>query len=328
LLSASLFVALALLPAYGGNDADVVRARDLCYRQQYDSALTVVRDRLQMDPSDPAGPYWEASVLQMLMYDSGNRLHAEAFYRASDRALELSRRRLRRNPRDARAHLYYGMAQLNRAYFLGWQQKSVSAFSTLLDVSRHVNAAAADPATAIDSRVGAGAVEFFRASADRYLLGAGLFGSRKRAVAMVKSAADQGTVLKPAAEFLLAYMLKESGDYDGAAMYCRRLLETYPGNRAALRLLRDTYLAEGRCSEAVATGELLEKSIPAAFPLNRYGISENWIICGKAYAQLGRRDSALARFDRIIAWEPFQSQVPWLPNYVREAKRWKRKLEG
>jgi hypothetical protein len=66
--------------------------------------------------------------------------------------------------------------------------------------------------------------------------------------------------------------------------------------------------------------------LPAAFLDNKYCVAENWIVCGKAYALIGKKEEARVRFDRVIAWEPYQASVPWLPHYVREAKQWRKKL--
>jgi len=121
-------------------------------------------------------------------------------------------------------------------------------------------------------------------------------------------------------------MLKEDGDCAGAVRYCRKLLDRYPDNRTALRLMRDAQYRGGMLSAALATGRRVEQEVLRATPGNRYALSENWVVCGKAFAQLGQTDSARVRFDRVIAWEQYADEVPWLPDYVREAKQWLKKL--
>jgi tetratricopeptide (TPR) repeat protein len=306
---------------------DVTRARDFTYRQQYDSALAITSAAIARDPSDPAGLYWQASLVQLLNYDSVDKSLADSFYALSDRAVALCRRNLQRNPDDAQAHFYLGMIQLNRATFLGWQQRPLPAFKVLFDVAPQLNAALAADPTLTDAQLGIGVVEYFKASANRYVLGLSLLGSKKKAFRLVTGVADRDGMMQSAAEFLLAYMLKEDGDCAGAARYCRKLLGKYPGNRTALRLLRDVQYRAGTRSAALATGRRVEQEVLAATPGNRYALSENWVVCGKAFARLGQNDSARARFDRVIALEPYADEVPWLPNYVREAKQWRKKLE-
>ena len=325
-LKSSLLLALAFTAAAGMDPADVTRARDFGYRQQYDSALAITSAAVARDPSDPAGLYWQASLVQLLNYDSVDKSLADSFHALSDRAVALCRRNLKRNPDDAQAHFYLGMIQLNRATFLGWQQRTLSAFKVLLDVAPQLNAAMADDSTLTDAQLGIGVVEYFKASANRYVLGLSLFGSKKKAFRLVTPVADQPGALQPAAQLLLAYMLKEDGDCSGAVRYCRKLLDRYPDNRTALRLMRDAQYSGGMLSAALATGRRVEQEVLRATPGNRYALSENWVVCGKAFARAGQKDSARVRFARVIAWEPYVGEVPWLATYVREAKQWRKKL--
>jgi tetratricopeptide (TPR) repeat protein len=325
-LKCSLLFGLAFTSAPAAPAGDLIRARDFCYRQEYDSALAVVRAMCRRDTTDPAPYYWQASITQLLIHDSGNKQLIDSFYVLSDRAVAKARDRLSRNSCDAQAHFYIGVTQLNRANLLAWQQRTLPAFKTLLGVMPQLRAALADDPTLSDAEFGIGVVEYFKANADRYVFGLGLLGSRKKAYQLVKTVADRECLLQPAAQFLHAYMLKEDGDYSGAVRSCQTLLLQYPCNRAALRLIRDAQYQGGMLSSAVATGRFLEQEVLRACPGSRYSLSENWIICGKAFAEAGQRDSARVRFDRVIAWEPYAGEVPWLANYVREARQWRKKL--
>ena len=60
--------------------ADVIRARDFGYRQQYDSALAITSAAIAGDPSDAAGYYWQAGIIQLLIYDSGRGGLADSFF--------------------------------------------------------------------------------------------------------------------------------------------------------------------------------------------------------------------------------------------------------
>jgi tetratricopeptide (TPR) repeat protein len=306
--------------------ADINRARDFGYRQQYDSALAITAAAIARDPSDPAGHYWQAAVLQLLINDSGRGGLADSFFALSDRAIALCRQRLAKDPNDAQANFYYGMTQMNRSSFLGWQQQSLSAFKVSLSVAPHLKAALARDSSLAEARLGLGMMDYFMAMSSRYTLGLRLAGSRKSAYAAIKPLADCSGPLKGAAQMMMAYMLKEDGDVDGAVGYCRRMLASYPGNRSTLRMMRDGFFKANRYAEAVQVGAEIDSALPKAFRDNKYGMAENWIVCGKAYAQMGQKEEARKRFDRVIAWEPYQANVPWLPRYVREAKQWRKKL--
>jgi tetratricopeptide (TPR) repeat protein len=326
-LKCSLLLGLAIASAQAAPSGGLIRARDFCYRQNYDSALAVVRAMSTSDTTDPAPYYWLASITQLLIYDSGNKRLIDSFYALSDKAIAKAQKRLGCNPRDAQAHFYIGVTQLNRANLLAWQQRTLPALRTLFAVTPQLRAALADDSTLADARFGIGVIEYFKANADRYVFGMGLLGSRQKAYQLVKAVADRECLLQPAARFLHGYMLKEDGDYVGAVRSCQNLLIQYPGNRTALRMMRDAQFKAGKFSDAVATGRIVEQEVLRACPGSRYALSENWIVCGKAFAGAGKNDSARVRFDRVIAWEPYAGEVPWLANYVREAKQWRKKLQ-
>lgn len=318
MLSASLIAGLLL--AAGPVDPYVL-ARDSGYAQDYAAAGRAIDRQRAIDPDDPAVSFWQAAMLQLQIYDLGNRALVDSFYRLSDRSVAASKKRLRENPDDARAHLYLGMTQLNRANCQSWQNSKLRAFMTMLGVPGRLNRCLESESTATDAMFGVGVIEYFKAAADRYLFGLGLIGSRERAYRMVRAAADSGGIFRPMAQFLLGFMLKEDGEYIEAVEVCRRLLQQYPGNRSARRLLRDVCLDMGDYHRALEIGIALEQEILAQNPDNRYGIAENRLKCGKAWIDAGEPDSARLCLDRIIAWEPYKREVPWLPSYIRDAKK-------
>ena len=315
----------AVASVFGNSAADIIEAQDLAYRQDYDSALAVTSTAIARDRSDPAGYYWRAAILQLLIDDSGRSGLADSFFALSDRAIVLCRQRLARNRNDAQAQLYYGMTQINRASFLGFQQRLVPAVRVLLDATSHLGAALALDSSLTDARFGLGMIEYFMAKSDQYLPGLRL-GSRMKAYSLIRPVADGTGPRKPAAEMVIAFMLKEDKHYDAALGYCRQVLTAYPANRSALRLMRDIFFDARRYADVVQVGAELDSSLLITFPANRYGRAQNWVVCGKAYALMGEKTRARELFNRVIAWEPYQADVPWLPQYVRQAKWWRARL--
>jgi tetratricopeptide (TPR) repeat protein len=325
-LNASLLLGLILAATRPTMTPDIIKARDLCYYQQYDSALALTSAVIARDSTDPMGYYWRADIIQLLIFDSGKGWLADSFYALSDRVVRLCQRRLAENPRDAQAHFYFGLMQLNRSSFLGWQHRTLTALRVLFDVTPHLKAALAIDSSLTDAKFGLGMIEYFKATSDRYTLGIRLFGSRTKAYATVRPLADRNGLLQPMAQVMLAYMLKADGDYDAALGYCRRLLAVYPGNRCVWRMTRDIQFEAGHYAAAVQVGAELDTVLPKAFPQEKYCVAENWVVCGKAYAQMGDKEEARERLDRVIAWERYQDDVPWLAHYVREAKQWRARL--
>lgn len=311
--------------ARAGATGEVRRAIELGYSQQYDSAWQVVAGVETGDSLAPLVAFWQAALVQMLLYDSGNPALIDSFYRASDRAVEVCRARLRRHPDDACAHMFHGLVQLNRANAQGWQREYLRALLTINSAVRSLSRAVQLDPDLADAWFGLGSIEYFRSVADRYVGGIGIFGSRAKAHRYISRArAGQGW-LETAGTFVLAYIQRDEGNPAVAVATCREVLAAYPGNRTGLKLLRDSHLSAGQYREALAVVRVLDSSITRAFPRNRYGLAENRLVAMKAWDGLGRSDSALCCAERIVAWERYGRETPWLANYVAEARRYRDK---
>jgi len=331
-VSAAFALALLLGAAQGGAASGVSgplarRIVDYSYRQEYDSAGAMVGGLIAGEPESPAGLFWQATLIQLLIYDSGNIGLADSFQALCDRTTALCVSRLRRSHDDAAAHFYLGMVRLNRARFEGWQQNNGAAFKTMLGVSSELRAALALDSSLVDAWFGLGMVEYFRSQSSRYTLGLHLLGSTKQAYKMVRRTAGSDGAFRPAAEFSLAYMMKQDGNYPEAESACKVLLAEYPGNRSATRMLRDAYYKQGDYARAVKLAPVVDSLIRSSFPGNLYGRAENWVVSARSWFELGQRDSARACVDRIIGLGPHEADVPWLPTYLRQARELKAKLE-
>lgn len=293
------------------------------YRQQYDSAAAMM---VRLEPGSPSACYWQACLTQMLIYDSGNSSLVDSFYRMTDATARVCREASRRDPEDPLPYFYLGIAELNRANLQSWQQRKLAAFRTLLRVTPNLSRARRLDGEMVDALFGLGVVEYFKASANRYVFGLKLFGSRTRAYDLLWEVQQRGRLLQPTAEFMLGFMMKEDRDFEGAVACCQRMLNAYPESRSARRLLRDIYLDMGDYDRALDVGHYLERDIREAWPENYYGMAENWLKLATAYELVGDRKWAKYYADLIISYEPWQDQIPWLPNYVREARALKLRL--
>ncbi len=265
--------------------------------------------------------------MQMLSYETGEKWALDSFYRLNARAETLCRRRLARHSRDAHGYLYLGLCRLSLANALGWERRRVQALQVLLGAAAPLEKARELDSTLRGVCYGLGMVEYFRSRADKYLLSLGILGSRDRALNLLRrAAADSGPCAAPA-RFALAWILGQEQEYEKALVSCHELLRSYPENRMVMRTMRDIRLRKADYDSVLAVGRRLQTSILRAFPRNRYYLAENWLVMAKAFRGLVMNDSCLRCLDKVIAWEQYQEEVPWLPVYVAEAKGLKRELQ-
>ncbi len=316
----------AVVYADPGITERLLNARDFCYHQKYSIARTEVLEIINQKDNEIPGLFWHSCLLQILIYDSGNTALIDSFYQVCDLVVERCEQKIKANPADAQSYLYLGLTLLNRANLLSWQNRKFNAFLILLKVPHYLNRALELNPQLSDAKFGLGVIEYFKATADRYCFGLGLLGRRDRAYRLMKTAQSEAKLLQPMSEFMLAFMYKEDRQYDLAVRWGELLLRRYPNNRAACRLLRDIYLDMGNFEQAIELGRKLERDIRNSFPENRYGRAENWLKLAYAWQRIGEPDSARLYVERIINWERYSGEVPWLSNYVREAKILKGKL--
>jgi hypothetical protein len=319
---------VAAAPAAPAPDSLLEAAVRAGYDQDYRQAMGLLAQVPAVGDAAPAVAFWRAALVQLLLYDSGDPVLADSFYRLSDRAAAAAESCLAAEPDNPAANVFLGMTQLNRANLQGWQQQRWQALRTMLGVERFFRRAYGLDSTLADARLGLGIIEYFKATVDRYLFGLKLFGSRDRAYRLLEGALTDDARLRDAGEFVLTYMRKEDGEYDLAAGHSLAILRRHPGNRTALRMLREVRLKAGDYRLVLMLGQHIEASIRASYPRNRYGLAENRIAMAKAWAGLGEPDSVVALCDSIIAWEPVQDSVPWLRSYVAEARSLRRRAGG
>ncbi len=312
---------MLLAGTVAGSALDALRAAgDRLYRQDYAEAESIAAVRLERDPDDPTGLLILANATRMLIYDSGDPALSDSFYRLCGRLEVSCRERLAAHPGDAWTRFCLGTSLLNQAEMLGWQQQYVAALLKTTAAPPLLKAALAADPSLVDCRLGLGVVEYFKAQSRRYTLGLPLFGSTRAATELVTSAATGGGALANAAWFALAFMAKQDGRPAEAVRRCEVLLVKFPGNRAALRLMRDALYDAGDYRRTLEVGAEVERSIRASYPHNLYGLTENWLKCGKARLALGQKSAAAADFRRILSHEHQKDEVPWLANYVAEAR--------
>lgn len=322
----SVLAALTGLSASSdGRETQLKLAVEACYRQQYDSAWQMLLP-LAADTTDPEPAFWQANLVQMLCYETGDKAMLDSFYRLISRAEALCRRRLQTCDKNARGHLYLGMCRLSLANSYAWERRLTRAFRALLGASAPLEAAARLDASLADACFGLGMIEYFRSRGDKYLLGLGILGKKDKAFGLLRRAASGSGPCASTARFSLAWTLGREGEYEKALSYCKDLLRVYPGNRTILRTLRDIRLQKGDYDSVLALGRMLEANITTAFPGNRYYLAENRLVMAKAFRRLAQPDSCLSYVNQVLAWEQYQDRVQWLPVYVAEAKGLKKSL--
>lgn len=172
--------------------------------------------------------------------------------------------RLRENPRDTVALYYKGMAHgLLAAYEATITRAFLAALSqSNKAVALHREVLKLDPDYA-DANLSIGLYNYVVGSLPLPVkviaaLG-GVRGSKKRGLALVAKAADEGRTAQDAARLLLIALYKREKRYADAMSYLETFTRQYPANYVARLELADTLVRLGRMEEGIARFEELTK---------------------------------------------------------------------
>ncbi|MFQ3640524.1 MAG: tetratricopeptide repeat protein, partial [Chloracidobacterium sp.] len=256
---------------------------DALYNLDYRGARDAFEQLTKLDPAHPAGyldiancmwaeKLYRARRLQATTY-AGTSFFADTketfdsdfdrrYREAITRAIEVADARLKENPRDTVALYYKGAAHgllgayeatITRAFLAALSQSNKS-------VALHREVLKLDPDYA-DANLSIGLYNYVVGSLPLpvKLLAAlgGVRGSRKRGLAQVAKAADEGRTARDAARLLLITLYKREKRYADALPYLEAFTRQYPANYVARLELADTLVRLGQTDAGIAVFEEL-----------------------------------------------------------------------
>lgn len=253
------------------------RAADELYNLDRERAMATYREAIAADPEDAsahrglAGALWMAETFRRgtMTVDSylGGVTRSNVklpppprdvtaeFDSTVDRAVELARKRVSANPRDADAHYQLGAAIALRASFAATILGSTrSAFGSAREAYKeHERVLELDPRRA-DAGLIVGTYRYVVAIMSlplRWMAHvAGFGGGREKGLRLVQGAADYAGENRTDARIALVLLYNRERRYDDAMRELDRLRDEYPRNRLLWLETGATLLRAGRTAEA------------------------------------------------------------------------------
>jgi tetratricopeptide (TPR) repeat protein len=307
------------------------KAADLIYNLDRDEAIKAYREAIAADPDDAAAYRGLATGLWLsITFRRGNMTvddyigrvtkpsgtpapapwdTAAAFNEAVEKAIELARKRIRANGRDAEAHYQLGAAVgLRASYTATVEGSALGAFRAAREAfNEHEEVLELDP-----KRKDAGLI----VGTYRYIVSAlalpvrlmayvvGFGGDKDRGLRMIEDAAAYNGDNREDARFALILLYNREKRYDEALVHLAGMRERYPRNRLAWLEGGSTALRAGRAAEA---NRLLDEGLTrfaADARPKMFGEDAIWYYKrGAARAAIGRNAESEADLRRALAVE-------------------------
>jgi hypothetical protein len=226
------------------------------YNLDYEAARKNFREIARLFPDHPAGPQFLAATLWAQTLNESRRLQSslyntESFYEQKEdkpdprlveefreltrTSAQLSKARLRRNPKDVEALYFLGATEgLKAAFATAVQRSFMSALSDgSSSVDRHREVLKLDP-NFHDAELTIGLYDYVVGSLPGpvKLLASmvGTRGSKKRGLLTLQRVVDQGSFARDDARALMIVLLKREKRYEEALAVSRELGTKYPRN--------------------------------------------------------------------------------------------------
>ena len=272
-----LMAPAASAPASQESQALRAKAAASLYNLDHDEAVAVFRQAVAADPEDAAAHRGLAASLWLsITYRRGNMTvddylgrvakptgpvvppspeTAAAFKATVERAIELARQRIARNPRDADAHYQLGAAVGLRASYTATVEASVAgAFRAAREAyDENEKVLSLDPSRK-DAGLIVGTYRYIVATLSLPLRWAayvaGFGGDSDRGLRLIEGAAEYGSDNQTDARFALLLLYNREKRYDDAMKLLAMLRAEYPRNRLLWLESGSTCLRAGRIADA------------------------------------------------------------------------------
>jgi tetratricopeptide (TPR) repeat protein len=272
-------IAAAAAPALANRESDALRARAASelYNMDREQAIATYQQAIAADPQDAAayrglaGAWWLHIAYRrgnMTVDDYLGRVGgssqtptpppaeaAAAFRQAIDKAVEIARRRISGDSRDADAHFQLGAALgLQASYIATIEQRTLAAFRSAREAYNEHERVLDLDARRKDAALVVGSYRYIvstlAAPARWVAYVAGLGGGKERGMSMVEEAAAYGGDNQTDARLALVLIYNRERRYDDALKQLSAVRMQYPRNRLVWLETGSTHLRAGRPAEA------------------------------------------------------------------------------
>jgi tetratricopeptide (TPR) repeat protein len=302
-------------------DSLIALVVDETITQRYDSALAHVEQIESIFPENPVGPFFHAAVLHSIMLDYEDYSKEKEFKRAVERTIALSKKLLRRDPRNAWGHFFLGGGLGYMAFYYGKQTRYVQAFQTGLESIAALERALEADSTLYDAYLGIGTYKYYRSRLARFLTWLPFVrDERAEGIRMVRLAVEKGKFARFPAINSLAWILAAEKRFDEANRLAREALAAYPSSRFFMWTVAATERLLGRWENSLEQYQRLLASFEKENRLRPYNELVIRTRMAECYFELGKWVESDEQRKLALA-------VPLSRKEKRRAKKYLQKLE-
>ena len=319
-------IAILCCTLYAGYEINPQDVQDLiqqglscAYVDEFDSARVYFDEIIVRYPENPAGYFFKAALLQLIMMDMCHFKHDKEY---------LLLMKQTRNKADAIlsqddnlwASFYLGSSYTYQAVYEGLQGNYFETFQLGVKGGKMLQDIIQRDSTFYDAYLGAGSYEYFWARAARYLPVLKLAGGNvEEAIRKLHVAAQKSLYSGPTANNSLTYIYGEEGMFEEADRHIATLLQHYPEGRTFIWNKAELEYKKENFHEAKSLYEELFDAYDRIATKNYANLAQCKLLIGKCHYELGDKQEAKQALKDVIGYKKFSDEYPKIKAYCREA---------
>lgn len=216
-------------------DELIRRGQERIYTLDFKTADAVFDSLIAMDPSHPRGYFFKgSSYFYQILSGHNTRMTGEEFEKWNDKTVEVAEQYATSAHQETEGDFYRGAAYGNSARYHAVHGEFVKAFYyAKRSKSLHEDVIEADPLY-YDAYLSIGMYNYYAAAAPRWMdaIGAlfGLSGDRATGIEQLEKTYRHGKIFNLEAQFFLANVYLEEGDYETSLKIFSQLVDRFRSN--------------------------------------------------------------------------------------------------
>ena len=292
---------------------------EFAYVEEFDSGKVYFDKIIELYPTNPAGYFFKAALLQVKMMDECHFADEKEYLTLVKQAIKYSEKILEEE-NNLWAKFYLGSSHTYRAVYEGLKNNYLETFKYGVKGGRILQDIIKEDSTFYDAYLGAGFFEYFWARAARYLPILKLMGGDvDEALRKLHIAAEKSLYSGPTTKNYLVFIYGEEGQYDKASNIVDSLLLKYPKSKTFLWSKANLEFKKKDYNMAADLYHDLFVRYDEHNSKNYANLAQCKLFIGKCFYELEEKESAREALKEVVGYKKFSDQYPQIKGYCREA---------
>ncbi len=285
------------IPSLDEIQKKAVIGRDLGFHRKYDQTIEYFKKISEETPHSPLGTFAQMTVWQARMLENYDFRFEKEYLEVSNKNQEIVNKVLDDPNASAWDLFLAGSSAGLRSFYYMRRDSILKTLSEANIVQKALKRAQEKDPTLVDVDLGFGMYDYWRSVFTNRFKFLPVFKDRRaEGLTKIERAANEGKLVGPLAQVMLALCYNNEGKPDKAMALLEAVLKKYPENIVAKNSLGDIYINQGKYKEAHQLFEMVKKQDPQ--------ITVAKFFKGKIYGKENKIPEARKSYEEFLATNP------------------------